>query len=103
MSGRDASSLETAGSGPGIVMYTTGTCSYCWRARDLLEHKGAAFHEIRVDKDVEQREVMRQRSGRRTVPQIFIGEQHIGGYDDLAKLERTGKLDPLLAPYLKPA
>ena len=104
MSGRDASSPGSPGSDPGIVMYSTAWCGYCRQARSLLEHKGVAFHEIRVDEEASQREAMRQRSGgRRTVPQIFIGEQHIGGYDDLATLERAGKLDPLLAPYLKPA
>lgn len=104
MSSRDAPSPEAVSGEPGIVMYSTAWCGYCRQARNLLERKGATFHEIRVDEEAGQREVMRQRSGgRRTVPQIFIGQQHIGGYDDLATLERAGKLDPLLAPYLKPA
>jgi len=86
--------------GPGIVMYSTAWCGYCQKARDLLERKGVAFREIRVDEEAGQREVMQQRTGRRTVPQIFIGEQHIGGYDDLAALDRAGTLDPLLTPFL---
>lgn len=88
---------------PGIVMYSTAWCGYCQRARGLLERKGVAFREIRVDEETGQREIMQQRTGRRTVPQIFIGEQHIGGYDDLAALDRAGTLDPLLAPFLNRA
>lgn len=81
-----------------IVMYSTGWCGYCQRARNLLERKGAAFREIKVDEDTGEREVMLRKSGgRRTVPQIFIGEHHVGGYDDLAALDRTGELDKLLA------
>lgn len=81
-----------------IVMYSTAWCGYCQRARNLLERKGAEFHEIKVDEDTQQRDVMLQKSGgRRTVPQIFIGERHVGGYDDLAALDRSGELDKLLA------
>jgi glutaredoxin 3 len=78
-------------------MYATAFCPYCVRARRLLKRKGVEFEEIRVDKDAEQMRTMIQRSQRTTVPQIFIGEQHIGGFDDMAALERAGKLDPLLA------
>jgi glutaredoxin 3 len=81
---------------PQIVMYSTTWCGYCQRARGLLARKGAAVHEIKVDEEPGQREVMMQKSGRRTVPQIFIGERHIGGYDDLAALDRAGELDKLL-------
>lgn len=81
-----------------IVMYSTAWCGYCQRARNLLERKGAAFREIKIDEDTQQREVMLQKSGgRRTVPQIFIGDRHVGGYDDLAALDRAGELDKLLA------
>ena len=80
-----------------IVMYSTAWCGYCQRARNLLERKGAAFREIKIDEDMKERDVMMQRSGRRTVPQIFIGERHVGGYDDLAALDRAGELDKLLA------
>jgi glutaredoxin 3 len=83
---------------PEIVMYSTTWCGYCQRARGLLERKGLGIREIKVDEDPRQREVMVQKSGgRRTVPQIFIGEHHVGGYDDLAALERAGELDKLLA------
>jgi glutaredoxin 3 len=80
-----------------IVMYSTAWCGYCQRARNLLERKGAAFREIKVDEDPQQRELMLQKSGgRRTVPQIFIADRHVGGYDDLAALDRAGELDKLL-------
>jgi glutaredoxin 3 len=78
-------------------MYSTTWCGYCQRARGLLQRKGVEVREIKVDEDPSQREVMVQKSGgRRTVPQIFIGERHVGGYDDLAALERAGELDKLL-------
>lgn len=82
---------------PEVVMYSTTWCGYCQRARGLLARKGVAVREIKVDEDPAQREIMMQKSGgRRTVPQIFIGERHVGGYDDLAALERAGELDRLL-------
>jgi glutaredoxin 3 len=85
-----------------IVMYSTAWCGYCQRARNLLERKGVTFREIKIDEDSQQREVMLQKSGgRRTVPQIFIGERHVGGYDDLAALDRAGELDKLLAQLPK--
>lgn len=78
-------------------MYSTGTCFYCTRARRLLDHKGVSYTEIRVDRERERRTEMQARSGgAHTVPQIFIGEVHVGGYDDMAALDRTGKLDTLL-------
>ena len=80
-----------------VVMYSTTWCGYCQRARGLLERKGVEVREIKVDEDPSQRKVMMEKSGgRRTVPQIFIGERHVGGYDDLAALERAGELDKLL-------
>jgi glutaredoxin 3 len=79
-----------------IVMYTTNWCPYCERARRLLRSKGAAFEEIDVEAAAEKRAEMISRSGRRTVPQIFIGDHHVGGSDDLADLEAAGKLDGLL-------
>ena len=80
-----------------VVMYSTAFCGYCQRARNLLERKGVAVQEIKVDEDFRERETMMKRSGgRRTVPQIFIGEKHVGGYDDLAALDRSGELDALL-------
>lgn len=80
-----------------VTIYTGALCGYCAMAKRLLDSKGVAYQEIPVDMDVTRRGEMEQRSGRRTVPQIFIGEQHIGGYDDIAALERAGKLDALLA------
>jgi glutaredoxin 3 len=76
-------------------MYSTGWCSFCARARALLERKGIAVREIDAE-DAEQRAEMIQRSGRRSVPQIFIGSRHIGGYEELYTLERSGELDTML-------
>ena len=81
-----------------IVIYSTGACPYCVQAKQLLASKGANFKEIRIDLDPVQRDIMLQKSnGKRTVPQIFIGNTHIGGFDDLAALNRTGKLYLLLS------
>lgn len=82
-----------------VVMYATATCPYCVRAEQLLNRKGVAdIEKIRVDLAPERREEMLAKSnGKRTVPQIFIGETHVGGCDDLHELERQGKLDALLA------
>jgi glutaredoxin 3 len=82
---------------PKITMYSTGVCPYCTRAEALLTSKGVTIDEkIRIDLDPGQREIMMQKTGRRTVPQIYIGEKHVGGFDDLAALDRAGGLDPLL-------
>ena len=81
-----------------VTIYTTPICPYCVRAKSLLGKKGVAFDEVDVMMDAKAREEMLARSGgARTVPQIFIGETHVGGSDDLAALERDGKLDALLA------
>jgi glutaredoxin 3 len=81
-----------------VTMYTTGVCPYCQMAERLLRSKGVAeIDKVRVDTDPARREEMMARTGRRTVPQIYIGERHVGGYDDLAALDREGGLDPLLA------
>jgi len=79
-----------------IVMYATAWCPYCSRARELLKSKGVDFEEIDVDARPEARTEMTARSGRRTVPQIFIGATHVGGCDDLHALEAGGRLDTLL-------
>jgi glutaredoxin 3 len=79
-----------------VVMYSTNWCPYCERARRLLTAKGVSIHEIDVESSAEKRAEMLARSGRRSVPQIFIGETHVGGSDDLAALEAAGKLDGLL-------
>ncbi len=83
---------------PKVLMYASGVCPYCVRAEMLLKSKGITdIEKIRVDLDSQRREEMIQKTGRRTVPQIFIGGTHVGGYEDLAKLDRSGKLDQLLA------
>ena len=80
-----------------VLMYCTGVCPYCVRAEQLLRAKGVVgIEKIRVDLQPEQREAMIQRTGRRTVPQIFIGARHVGGYDDLVVLERSGEMNRLL-------
>lgn len=80
-----------------LVLYGTKFCPFCIRAKQLLNSKNIEFEEIRVDQDTEQRSVMRERSGRTSVPQIFYGDHHIGGCDELYALEREGGLDKLLA------
>ena len=80
-----------------VLMYATGACPFCVMAERLLRAKGVAeIEKIRVDLDPRRRDEMMQRTGRRTVPQIYVGERHVGGYDDLAALDRAGGLDPLL-------
>ncbi|MDO8789371.1 MAG: glutaredoxin 3 [Sulfuritalea sp.] len=81
-----------------VLMYSTAVCPFCVRAEQLLTRKGVGnIEKVRVDLLPERREEMMQRTGRRTVPQIFIGETHVGGCDELYELERQGKLDSLLA------
>jgi glutaredoxin 3 len=79
-----------------VVIYTKETCPYCVYAKQLLDNKKVSYSEIRVDLDLAKREEMERLSGRRTVPQIFINDQSIGGFDDLSALEKAGKLDALL-------
>ena len=79
-----------------IVMYTQEWCGYCRRAKNLLDRKNLAFREISLDNDPKLREEMIHRSGRRTVPQIFIGDRHIGGFEELDALERDGGLDRII-------
>ncbi|SEN88494.1 glutaredoxin 3 [Brachymonas denitrificans] len=80
-----------------VTIYTTAYCPYCIRAKQLLKERGVAdYQEIKVDQDPAQRQVMMERSGRRTVPQIWIGETHVGGCDDLFALDQKGGLQPLL-------
>ncbi|RCS57068.1 glutaredoxin 3 [Parvibium lacunae] len=82
---------------PKVVMYATGVCPYCVMAEKLLRQKGVeTIEKIRVDLDPAQREQMMQQTGRRTVPQIYIGTTHVGGFDDLSALDRAGQLEPLL-------
>lgn len=81
-----------------VVMYTTAVCPYCQRAEMLLKQRGVEqIEKIRIDLDPVRRDEMIEKTGRRTVPQIFIGDRHVGGFDDLAALDREGGLAPLLA------
>lgn len=80
-----------------VVMYSTAVCPYCQRAEALLKARGVQqIEKIRIDLDPDRRAEMMSRTGRRTVPQIYIGETHVGGFDDLSALDRDGKLVPLL-------
>ena len=79
-----------------VKIYTTPICPYCHRAKRLLDTKGVPYEEIDVSSDDQARMNLAERTGKRTVPQIFIGEQHVGGSDELLALDREGKLDPLL-------
>jgi glutaredoxin 3 len=90
---------------PRVQIYTTAICPYCVRAKSLLERKGVGYEELRIEGNRELMREMLDRSKRRTVPQIFIGDTHVGGYDDMAALDMEGKLDPLLglAPHFDEA
>ncbi|MBC3385031.1 glutaredoxin 3 [Pseudomonas sp. SWRI179] len=81
---------------PHVVVYSSDYCPYCSRAKQLLAHKGVAFEEIKVDGKPQLRAEMTQKARRTSVPQIWIGDTHVGGCDDLFALERAGKLDALL-------
>ena len=80
-----------------VVIYSSNWCPFCIRAKQLLNAKGVEFEEIIVDGKPDIRQAMAEKAGRTSVPQIWIGEQHVGGCDDLFALEKTGKLDALLA------
>jgi glutaredoxin 3 len=81
-----------------VTIYTTGCCVFCLRAKDYLRSKGVPYEEVDVTGDDAARTLLEERShGRRTVPQIFVGEVHVGGYTDLVRLDAEGKLQPLLA------
>ena len=81
---------------PAVTVYTSNWCPYCQRAKSLLTQKNVVFNEINVEDDVKVREEMIARSNRNTVPQIFIGDKHVGGCDDLIELDRSGELDRLI-------
>ena len=82
---------------PEITLYTSAICPYCVAAKNFLKSKGQVWTEVRIDLDFEQRQAMVARANRTSVPQIFIGQTHVGGYDDMIALHRAGKLEPLLA------
>jgi glutaredoxin 3 len=80
-----------------VLMYSTGVCPYCVMAERLLKAKGVdEIEKVRIDLDPEQRNQMMEKTGRRTVPQIYVGATHVGGFDDLYALDQAGRLDPLL-------
>ena len=85
-----------------IVIYGTQACPYCARARRLLDRKGVKYLEVRVDLDIARRHEMEVRAGRRSVPQIFIGDLHVGGFDDLSVLDQEGSLNALLGLSAQP-
>lgn len=80
-----------------IIIYTTPICPYCVRAKQLLKQKGVEWKEVDVSRDANERMALMERTKQRTVPQIFINDQHVGGFDDLYALDRAGKLDAMLA------
>jgi glutaredoxin 3 len=90
------SSSPPATGAPPITLYTSAMCGYCVAAKNFLRSRGLAWDEVRIDLDPEARERMVARARRTSVPQIFVGEVHVGGYDDLMALHRAGKLEPLL-------
>ncbi len=81
---------------PKVVVYSTNVCPYCVRAKSLLQRKGVEFEELNINQNMDLMAEMMERSQRRTVPQIFIDDFHVGGYDDMAALDSEGKLDELL-------
>jgi glutaredoxin 3 len=81
---------------PEVLIYSTNVCPYCVAAKALLEKKGVSYREINVENDPAERQRMMERTGRRTVPQIYIGDRHVGGFDELAVLDMRGELDTLL-------
>lgn len=83
--------------GPEVVMYVSSWCPYCVRAKAILQRKGVSWKEVNIETDPSLRQHMIETTGRRTVPQIFIGDHHVGGSDELAAAERSGELDRLLA------
>lgn len=89
---------ETSPTHPPVTMYSTAVCPYCIRAESFLKSKGVTdIAKVRIDLDPARRVEMMEKTGRRTVPQIYVGDVHVGGYDDLVALDRAGKLEPLLA------
>jgi glutaredoxin 3 len=92
----EQSSNGHPGATPKITLYTSAMCGYCVAAKNFLKSKGLAWNEVRIDLEPAERERMVARARRTSVPQIFVGDTHVGGYDDLMALHRAGKLEPLL-------
>lgn len=93
----EPSSASAPGTAPRITLYSTAICPYCVAAKNFLKSKGQTWTEVRIDLDPAEREKMVALARRTSVPQIFIGEVHVGGYDDMMALHRAGGLEPLLA------
>lgn len=94
----DPAAIGPAATGaPQITLYTSAICPYCVAAKNFLKSKGQVWTEVRIDLDFSQRQEMIAKTNRTSVPQIFIGQTHVGGYDDMIALHRAGKLEPLLA------
>ncbi|MBA3930356.1 MAG: glutaredoxin 3 [Xanthomonas sp.] len=91
------SDTSQGASAPEITIYSTAICPYCVAAKNFLKSKGRTWTEVRIDLDPAEREKMMAKANRTSVPQIFVGEVHVGGYDDMIALHRAGKLDALLA------
>lgn len=91
------SDTEGAVGAPQITIYSTAVCPYCVAAKNFLKSKGRTWTEVRIDQDPAEREKMMARTRRTSVPQIFVGDVHVGGYDDMMALHRAGGLEPLLA------
>ncbi len=89
--------MTDAAATPEITLYTTAICPYCVAAKNFLKSKGQTWTEVRIDLDFEQRQAMIAKANRTSVPQIFVGDTHVGGYDDMIALHRAGKLEPLWA------
>ncbi|MDI1253824.1 glutaredoxin 3 [Thermomonas sp.] len=87
---------------PAITIYSSAVCPYCVMAKNFLRSKGLAWNEVRIDMDAAERERMVARTRRTSVPQIFVGETHVGGYDDMMALHRAGKFESLLAGEVAP-
>lgn len=87
---------DTASETPEILIYTSAICPYCIAAKNFLKSKGHQWTEVRIDLDASEREKMVARTRRTSVPQIFVGDTHVGGYDELIALHREGKLEPML-------
>lgn len=88
---------EPGAAAPVITVYSTAICPYCMATKNFLKSRGLGWNEVRIDQDPQARAAMLERARRTSVPQIFIGDIHVGGYDDLIKLHRAGGLEPLLA------
>jgi glutaredoxin 3 len=97
MSSSPSPGAAASGGTPPIIVYTSAMCGYCVAAKNFLKSRGLAWEEVRVDLDPAERERMVARTGRVTVPQIFVGDVHVGGYDDMMAMHRAGRLEALLA------